>query len=153
MSLTEVQTQPTVGTLHSKPRILRLVNGGRPHPMHLIEFEGRTKHEDIELAELKHDTPSRVGTDVKAKATPSPSPEPTKLSWIAHAQFASLCMSLFIAGWNDGTTGPLLPRMQSNYHVCLQPLMLRVPLSHWSSSQVGYAVVSLIFIVNCVVSA
>ncbi|KAI0052068.1 MFS general substrate transporter [Auriscalpium vulgare] len=49
----------------------------------------------------------------------------------ANVQFASLCWTLFLAGWNDGTTGPLLPRMQEVYHV-------------------GFAVVSLIFIANCV---
>ncbi|KAI0631197.1 MFS general substrate transporter [Trametes polyzona] len=45
-------------------------------------------------------------------------------------QFATLCWSIYVAGWNDGTLGPLLPRLQEVYHV-------------------GYAVVSLIFIVNC----
>ena len=32
-------------------------------------------------------------------------------------QFAVLCWSLFLLGWNDGTTGPLLPRIQEAYHV------------------------------------
>ncbi|KAI0918691.1 hypothetical protein AcV5_002612 [Taiwanofungus camphoratus] len=50
---------------------------------------------------------------------------------IANIQFASMCCSLFLAGWNDGTTGPLLPRIQSVYHV-------------------GFAVVSLIFVCNCI---
>lgn len=36
----------------------------------------------------------------------------------AHIQLTALCMSLFLAGWNDGTTGPLLPRIQSVYNVC-----------------------------------
>ncbi|TFY77871.1 hypothetical protein EWM64_g6140 [Hericium alpestre] len=49
----------------------------------------------------------------------------------ANIQFASLCWTLFLAGWNDGTTGPLLPRMQEVYHV-------------------GFAIVSLIFVFNCV---
>ena len=30
---------------------------------------------------------------------------------------ASLGWSLFVAGWGDGSTGPLIPRMQSYYHV------------------------------------
>ena len=34
-------------------------------------------------------------------------------------QFAAVCWCLFLAGWNDGTTGPLLPRIQEVYHVCL----------------------------------
>jgi len=46
-------------------------------------------------------------------------------------QFAAMCGCLFLAGWNDGTTGPLLPRIQSVYHV-------------------GFAVVSMIFVFNCV---
>lgn len=37
----------------------------------------------------------------------------------SRVQFAALCWSLFLAGWNDGTTGPLLPRIQEVYHVCL----------------------------------
>ncbi|KZP18121.1 MFS general substrate transporter [Athelia psychrophila] len=48
-----------------------------------------------------------------------------------NVQFASLCFSLFLAGWNDGTTGPLLPRIQEVYHV-------------------GFAVVSMIFVFACV---
>lgn len=34
-----------------------------------------------------------------------------------YIQFAALCFSLFLAGWNDGTTGPLLNRIKSVYHV------------------------------------
>ncbi|KAH9852214.1 MFS general substrate transporter [Lenzites betulinus] len=49
----------------------------------------------------------------------------------ATMQFVTLCCSMFVAGWNDGTLGPLLPRVQAEYHV-------------------GYAVVSLIFVVSCV---
>ncbi|KAF7983221.1 hypothetical protein HWV62_23506 [Athelia sp. TMB] len=47
-----------------------------------------------------------------------------------HVQFASCCFALFLAGWNDGTTGPLLPRIQEDYHV-------------------NFAVVSLIFVFAC----
>jgi len=39
----------------------------------------------------------------------------------ARIQFFSLCWTLFLAGWSDGSTGPLLPRIQSNYHVLLSP--------------------------------
>ncbi|KDQ09340.1 hypothetical protein BOTBODRAFT_37098 [Botryobasidium botryosum FD-172 SS1] len=44
--------------------------------------------------------------------------------------FATLCFTLFFNGWNDGSTGPLLPRMQETYGV-------------------GFAVVSLVFISTC----
>ncbi|KAM5540128.1 hypothetical protein V8D89_006268 [Ganoderma adspersum] len=49
----------------------------------------------------------------------------------ARIQFITLCGTLFLAGWNDGTTGPLLPRIQSVYHA-------------------NFAVVSLIFVANCI---
>ncbi|KAH9847463.1 MFS general substrate transporter [Lenzites betulinus] len=45
--------------------------------------------------------------------------------------FATLCFTIFLNGWNDGTTGPLLPRIQSYYHL-------------------GYAMVSLLFIFNTI---
>jgi fucose permease len=48
----------------------------------------------------------------------------------AHIQFATLCWTLCLAGWNDGSTGPLLPRIQKVYNVNL-------------------AVVSLIFVFAC----
>ena len=32
-------------------------------------------------------------------------------------QFAALCWSLFLVGWSDACTGPLLPRIQEVYHV------------------------------------
>ncbi|KAF4611886.1 hypothetical protein D9613_003750 [Agrocybe pediades] len=49
----------------------------------------------------------------------------------ARIQFSSLCFSLFLAGWNDGTIGPLLPRIQQVY-------------------KVNFAVVSTIFVAACV---
>ncbi|KAL9710438.1 hypothetical protein Ac2012v2_006738 [Leucoagaricus gongylophorus] len=45
-------------------------------------------------------------------------------------QFAAVCWCLLLAGWNDGTTGPLLPRIQEVYHV-------------------NFTIVSLIFIFAC----
>lgn len=36
---------------------------------------------------------------------------------VARAQFLSLCWALFVIGWTDGSTGPLLPRIQHFYDV------------------------------------
>ena len=36
---------------------------------------------------------------------------------VARAQFLALCWALFVVGWNDGSTGPLLPRIQTVYEV------------------------------------
>lgn len=53
----------------------------------------------------------------RAQSTTFPATTPA-MKLKARIQFATLCWSLFMAGWNDGTTGPLLPRIQSVYHVC-----------------------------------
>ncbi|KAG7448141.1 MFS general substrate transporter [Guyanagaster necrorhizus] len=44
--------------------------------------------------------------------------------------YATLCWFMFLAGWNDGTAGPLIPRMQTVYHA-------------------NYTIVSLIFVCAC----
>ena len=38
---------------------------------------------------------------------------------VARAQFLALCLALFVVGWTDGSTGPLLPRIQVFYNVSL----------------------------------
>lgn len=48
----------------------------------------------------------------------------------ARVQFATVCGSMYLAGWNDGTTGPLLPRIQTVYGL-------------------NFAVVSLVFVFAC----
>lgn len=68
----------------------------------------------------------------------------------ARLQYLTLCWTLFLAGWNDGTTGPLLPRMQTVYHVRRVRLCIFSPpdsIPH----QVNFALVSLIFVCNCIV--
>ncbi|KAH0835909.1 MFS general substrate transporter [Lanmaoa asiatica] len=59
----------------------------------------------------------------------------------ARIQFATLCGTLYLAGWNDGTTGPLLPRIQKVYSVGVLMIM---PVG-----LVNFAVVSLIFVFAC----
>ena len=53
---------------------------------------------------------------VEAPATATPALTPASRRK-ARIQFAVLCWTLFLAGWNDGTTGPLLHRIQTVYHV------------------------------------
>ena len=40
--------------------------------------------------------------------------------------YAVLCWNFFLAGWNDGSTGPLLPTFQRFYHVRTHLLRLRL---------------------------
>ena len=43
---------------------------------------------------------------------------------IARAQFLALCWALFVIGWTDGSTGPLLPRIQNFYDVSCRFLLI-----------------------------
>ncbi|KAI0694037.1 major facilitator superfamily domain-containing protein [Cytidiella melzeri] len=91
------------------------------------------RSEDIELATLGRSN----ATQTSNEGIPQP-PEPPmsqsdqkRMKWGARLQLATVCWSIFTVGWNDGATGPLLPRIQEAYNV-------------------SYAVVSLIFMSNFV---
>ena len=59
-----------------------------------------------------------IGNDVKV---------PTKQeACLARAQFLALCWALFVIGWNDGSTGPLLPRIQKFYNVSRPSIFLAI---------------------------
>ncbi|KAL1760305.1 major facilitator superfamily domain-containing protein [Schizophyllum commune] len=60
-----------------------------------------------------------------------PAERTRKMVMTDHLQFFAACWSMVLAGWNDGTTGPLLPRIQQVYNV-------------------NYAVVSLLFVCACI---
>jgi hypothetical protein len=69
--------------------------------------------EEIELSEV-NDKPSqqkRSNLDVHV------SPTNKSLKSREKIQFFALCWSLFLLGWCDSSTGPLLPRIQNVYHV------------------------------------
>ncbi|KAF7362536.1 MFS domain-containing protein [Mycena venus] len=65
------------------------------------------------------------------RADVSLSPIPKRHQLHERIQLVTLCWTLFLAGWNDGSLGPLIPRIQQVYHV-------------------GYTVVSLIFVLQSV---
>lgn len=103
-----------------------------PHLPHDPATPGATAADEgkqIEYVETNaaadSEQPSRAQSTTFPAATPA-------MRLKARIQFATLCWSLFMAGWNDGTTGPLLPRIQSVYHV-------RHLLSSWDQSLIQYA--------------
>ena len=67
--------------------------------------------EDLEGAAADEDAKKSADQNV---AVPMITKAMRRKSWL---QFAALCMSIYVAGWNDGTTGPLVPRLQEVYHV------------------------------------
>lgn len=72
--------------------------------------------ENIELAPLPSADQAAnviVGTPIEPFAGKD-------ILWKHRIQYAALCWALFLVGWNDGTTGPLLPRIQDNYHASVE---------------------------------
>ena len=71
---------------------------------------------------------------------------------MARAQFLALGWALFVIGWTDGSTGPLLPRIQYVYDVgCRFPLII-FNLSSLAILQIGFGTVSWVFVLQCTVS-
>ena len=78
---------------------------------------------------------------------------------VARAQFLALCWALFVVGWTDGSTGPLLPRIQIFYDVSwlgFIPLTifffsnLRYELCRWVSKQcLGYLFCNVRLVMFC----
>ncbi|KAJ7051845.1 major facilitator superfamily domain-containing protein [Mycena amicta] len=71
----------------------------------------------------------------RAEPEPEDSPLPTRRStkqrMLENLQLATLCWALFLTGWNDGSLGPLIPKIQEEYHI-------------------GYTTVSLVFVFRCI---
>ncbi|KAI0346461.1 MFS general substrate transporter [Trametopsis cervina] len=138
MSRAEFHTQEGgIQNANSSATSLSIVRARSPHPPeqdHTILGQPNPNKEALDLSELRKEADVTPTDGDEEKASVEAQKETVKSSSVrltAFLQFACACFTLFLAGWNDGTTGPLLPRMQTNYHV-------------------GYAVVSLIFIFNCV---
>ncbi|KAA1472113.1 MFS general substrate transporter [Dentipellis sp. KUC8613] len=91
-------------------------------PTDEIELSSRVGSQAVRAPAPDNVVVLQDGTQPEAKASPT-----TR----ANVQFASLCLTMLLAGWNDASTGPLLPRIQAVYHV-------------------GFAIVSLVFVLSSV---
>ncbi|KAG2109893.1 MFS general substrate transporter [Suillus discolor] len=87
------------------------------------KFKESDKHNEMQVGSSASDSRAASVFDLKAQT------KPQRLR--ARVQFATVCGAMYLAGWNDGTTGPLLPRIQKVYDL-------------------NFAVVSLIFVFACV---
>ncbi|KAF7325726.1 MFS domain-containing protein [Mycena kentingensis (nom. inval.)] len=74
---------------------------------------------------------SGVSTPAAPLESTEPAPRTKEHIFRERVQLAALYWCLFMAGWNDGSAGPLIPRIQKVYHV-------------------GFTLVSLIFVFACI---
>ncbi|CAE6460672.1 unnamed protein product [Rhizoctonia solani] len=88
----------------------------------------RHDQEAIELDILGNDLDSK---SISAAGAPEVVPAWTMTPRKEWAAILTCCGCLFMSGWNDATTGPLLPVIQARYNI-------------------GFIVVSMLFVSNCV---
>jgi len=105
-----------------------------PHPTESPTIDVDYDSNSIELRNIRANEDGKSKQDGSATSPAAQSVHsqvvPRILRRKANIHFAAMCWSLFLAGWNDGTTGPLLPRIQDVYHV-------------------NFTIVSLIFVFAC----
>jgi hypothetical protein len=82
-----------------------------PSPRPSVELR-RIKHANSEsgIQDIGGDDSGRFSAATNRAQIISPKTR----KWL-EVQYACLCLALFLAGWNDGTNGPLIPRIQHYY--------------------------------------
>ncbi|EUC65244.1 MFS general substrate transporter [Rhizoctonia solani AG-3 Rhs1AP] len=96
-----------------------------PSPTPRLHY--RHDQEAIEMDTIVDGRDSKSRSTVGAPEVPAWAMSPKK-EWAA---IFTCCGCMFMSGWNDATTGPLLPIIQAHYNI-------------------GFIVVSMLFVSNCV---
>jgi hypothetical protein len=100
-AMTEIETQMQHDASHRKP-----VVDDFEIPVLSYSSTGDRTSEKTRYAD--------IDSQADASVVSAPSRKQVKKGWL---KFITLCWTLFLTGWSDGTTGPLLPRIQEVYHV------------------------------------
>lgn len=102
---TSVSTAPEGSANPRYPTARSVQIGGDTEPTDLLSF----KHVNVQRQDSQRT--STTGTANAAVVQ-------TKAQRLhARVQFATVCWIEYLAGWNDGSTGPLLSRIQKVYNV------------------------------------
>ncbi|KIY46714.1 MFS general substrate transporter [Fistulina hepatica ATCC 64428] len=98
-----------------------------------IEMEpALTKHTNLSQQQVQAKNSIDVQDQISVSSQPPNGSEIERSNLLlSRIHFVASCWTMITAGWNDGTTGPLLPRIQEVYHV-------------------NYTIVSLLFVAACI---
>ncbi|KAL5634686.1 hypothetical protein ACGC1H_002658 [Rhizoctonia solani] len=103
--------------------------GGSTSATPAVSLHYDTRHESVEMTVINR---SHAEVD-RVESSESPA-EATHDDATAHRRemvaMAAVCWTQFMAGWNDGTLGPLIPTIQEHFHI-------------------GFMVVSILFVSAC----
>jgi hypothetical protein len=92
-------------------------------------------------------TPTIVVDEVEAPRSAIDA-DPQKLSLTRERIFLlTLCWNMFLTGWNSASLGPLLPTIQTYYGVSSYSTQYSLSLIY--QSQIGYTLVSMLFVSQC----
>ena len=86
----------------------------------MTESKGRRSEYDVADMEKSESTMDEKLSSEPASPVefaPGVDPSSSAVKWKARFQLYSLYFVLFLAGWDGGTAGPLIPRMQEVYNV------------------------------------
>lgn len=91
------------------------------HSVHSVGHKSGNDPDELELAERTAEpsvsSARDASSDQESRAGPGVDLSSPSTKFRERLQFFALCYAMFVLGWNDGSTGPLLPRIQSVYHV------------------------------------
>ena len=84
-----------------------------------IPPEATEGHQTLDRSTKDKDASSKLDEDVTAYTTQADVDPQTNSSHRKRRliNFATLCWCFILEGWNDGSLGPLVPKMQTYYHV------------------------------------
>ncbi|KAF9820179.1 hypothetical protein IEO21_01612 [Rhodonia placenta] len=90
---------------------------------------GKAKHQDT--VPTVHEASAHLFEGTRNAQADSTEAQLSRYRWNSRLHFAALCYSYLLEGWNDGSLGPLLPRIQRQY-------------------KIGFDIVSLLFVFSTV---
>ncbi|KAF5381269.1 hypothetical protein D9615_008376 [Tricholomella constricta] len=111
---------------HLSDRARRFSRTSATHTITVSKDERPTREDEITPPIPTNNVPDPP----RSRTTSTSQPDNKRLQNHGVIHFIVLCSCIFGAGWNDGSIGPLLPAFQRDYHL-------------------GYLIVSLYFVANC----
>lgn len=111
---------------NSSSKSINLVGGSNASPAPSVRSRPEAHHpqrgrsdEEIPMDVLGSQSESKAADSTQQSVDSPPQPHAFNMSIKDERIYlATLSYCLFVAGWNDGTLGPLLPRIQEYYGVC-----------------------------------
>ncbi|KAF9013471.1 major facilitator superfamily domain-containing protein [Cyathus striatus] len=127
------ERSPHRSTLSERPRQPSAFSHGHTHIYPPISLHHDSLDNHSEVPVFNYEASTQVAVIEAPSSVDGAANLQQERKWKRNAtiQLCALCFTFYLEGWNDASTGPLLPVVQRDYHI-------------------GFAVVALLFVSNCV---